>query len=243
MSDVLDIIDRLPWELKDCLEGDDFFRDIPIVVYEEENVAREMERLQAVQTAKGGHRGAAVIVMPTLADDLNPNIRFGPMTLYPSFQTLENLELNRDAKGTGKSSRRIARRIRDTVKQYQLAGLIANLKPETPCIAALNVKQELGSGIKSHLVSFTCLEAPMTGPAAVAQLTWAVNGGLMTLTCATAGAEIWFTVDGSSPLPGSVKAGSTARLYAAPIASAGQVIRARAFVAGAIPSGVIWVNT
>jgi hypothetical protein len=244
MSDPLDVFERLPWELQACLEGDDFFSDIPVLVYEEENVRMAIERLQAVQTLKGGKRGAAVIILPMLADDLKPNLRFGPMTLYPSFQTLENVELNRQATGTGKSSRRIARRCRDTVKQYQLPGLVVDLRPETPCISALNLKQELGDGVKSHLVRFTCLEAPFQGPAFVKEVAGTINAGLITLSCPTAGAAIWVTADGSSPLPTNVRKTSTAKLYTAPFAAAaGQLTRARAFVPGAIPSGVFALQT
>ena len=243
MTDAYDIIDRLPWELQACLMGDTFFNTIPVIVFDEENVRRELERLQAVQTGKGGKVGAAVIVMPMLAHDLRPNVRFGPMTLYPTFQTLENVEINQGPNGTKLSSRKIARRIRDTVKQYQLPGLIADLKPEVPCISALNVKEQLGEGVKSHLVRFNCLEAPVAGPSAVAMPTGVVAAGQVTLDCATAGAAIWFTVDGSSPLPIGVKNPSTAQLYGGAFASAGQLVRARAFVAGSIPSGVIAVQT
>jgi len=242
MSDPLDIIELLPGELQACLLGDDFFATVTVLAFDEENVASMAARLQAVQTSRGGKVGRAVIVMPMVADDLQPNIRFGPMTLYPSFQTLESVELNK-RNGDGKSSRRIARRIRDVVKQFQLPGLIANLKPETPCISPLNLKRELGDGIKSHLVQFSCLEAPTDGPAFVMQPAAAVAGGQVTITCPTAGAAIWFTTDFSSPLPPAVKSGSTAKLYSGAFGSAAQVVRARAFLAGAIPSGVIKVQT
>src|ERR1035441_8938197 len=116
MSDPLDIIDRLPGELQACLLGDDFFSTVTVLAFDEENVASMAARLQAVQTSKGGKVGRAVIVMPMISDDLHPNVRFGPMTLYPTFQCLENVELNK-RNGDGKTSRRMARRIRDAVKQ------------------------------------------------------------------------------------------------------------------------------
>jgi hypothetical protein len=243
MSEGLDIIGRLPFELAAGLEGDDWFSDIPVIVAEEGSVKQQMERKQAVITSKGGHRGAGVIVLPTLAEDLRPNVRFGPMTLYPTFQTIENLELNRDANGTGKPARVIARRIRDVIKQYQIQGLITNLAPETPCITSVDLSRELGDLVKSCLVRFSCLECPSDSTAFVAMPAATIADGWVTISCDTAGAEIWFTTDGSSPLPAG-RRDSTAMLYARPIAvSAGMVVRARAFVAGSVPSGVIKIQS
>lgn len=243
MSDGLDIIDQLPWELAAALEGDDYFDDIPVIVAEEGSVAQQLARKQAVINSKGGHRGAGVIVLPTLADDLKPNVRFGPMTLYPTFQCIENLELNRDSNGTGKPVRKIGRRIRDVIKQYQIQGLIANLAPETPCITPIDLTRELGDLVKSCLVRFTCLECPSDSMAFVAMPSGAVAAGQVTLSCPTAGAAIWFTTDGKAPLPPAKRADSTAQLYAGAFASAGEIVRARAFIAGAMPSGVIRIQS
>ena len=243
MSDGLDIIDRLPWELAAALEGDNYFADIPVIVAEEGAVKQQMERKQAIITSKGGKRGVGVIVLPTLADDDKPNVRFGPMTLYPTFQVIENLELNRDAHGTGKPARKIARRIRDVIKQYRIEGMIANLRPEGPCISPLDLSKELGDLVKSCLVRFTCLECPHDDTAFVAMPLGSTAGGQVMITCATAGAAIWFTKDGSSPLPLSVKGDSTAKLYAGPFVAEGQIVRARAFFPGAVPSGVMRLQT
>ena len=234
----LDIIDRLPGELAAALEGDEYFADIPVIVAEEGNVAQQMARKQAILTAKGGKRGAGVIILPTLADDTKPNVRFGPMTLYPTFQVIESLELNRDARGTGKSARKIARRIRDVIKQYQIQGLVTNLVPEVPCIVPLDVSREIGDQVKSCLVQFTCLECPSESTAFVAMPVGVLADGLVTIVCVTDGAVVWVTTDGSSPLPGKAQA------YAGPVAGvAGGVVRARAFLAGAVPSGVMQVRT
>ena len=238
MSYGLDIIDRLPGELAAALEGDEYFDDIPVIVAEEGNVAQQMARKQAILTAKGGKRGAGVIILPTLADDTKPNVRFGPMTLYPTFQVIESLELNRDARGTGKSARKIARRIRDVIKQYVIQGVITDLRPEVPCIVPLDVSRDIGDQVKSCLVQFVCLECPSESTAFVAMPVGSLVGGQVAITCGTAGAVVWVTVDGSSPLPGK------GQVYAGPVAGvAGGVVRARAFLAGAVPSGVMQVRT
>ncbi|HWY30889.1 MAG TPA: chitobiase/beta-hexosaminidase C-terminal domain-containing protein [Candidatus Acidoferrum sp.] len=78
-------------------------------------------------------------------------------------------------------------------------------------------------------------------------VTVAVNGGLATLACATAGAAIYYTVDGSFPSNPTaaidpvknVPINGNSRLYTAPFAvTAGQVIRAAAYLSGSNPGPI-----
>lgn len=76
-------------------------------------------------------------------------------------------------------------------------------------------------------------------PAKCANVITAVNAGHATLTCATAGASIYYTLDGSFPGPGN----SAAVLYAAPFAVAsGQTILTAAYLANYIGSDVWETN-
>ncbi len=149
MSEIatLDIIDRLPYEFKARLEADEFFCDIPVVVAEDGNLKSEMEKRQAVLTTKTTKRGVAVIVLQVVADDNFPNLRFGPMTLRPAFQVVEQLEFNRDENRTKKSARKVARRIRDVIKGAGLQGLVLDLQADSPCIEPVNLPKGLrGAG-------------------------------------------------------------------------------------------------
>jgi hypothetical protein len=74
-----------------------------------------------------------------------------------------------------------------------------------------------------------------------------VNGGLATLACATAGAAIYYTLDGSFPSNPTaaidpvknVPVNGNSRLYTAPFAvTAGQVIRAAAYLPGYNPGPI-----
>ena len=103
MIRAIDVIDLLPGELAARLQCDPFFADIPVIVVESGNVATELARKQAVITEKSGKRGVAVIVLQCLADDTDANVNFGPMILRPAFQVVEQVELNNDPNGTGKS--------------------------------------------------------------------------------------------------------------------------------------------
>jgi hypothetical protein len=59
------------------------------------------------------------------------------------------------------------------------------------------------------------------------------TSGVVTLTCATAGAAVFYTLDGKNPMP----RGSTAVLYTAPFTpGSGLTLKARSFLAGYLNS-------
>src|SRR5579859_5977585 len=119
IMNVTDILDRLPFELAARLESDPFFVDIPVVVAVKGNVAQEFQRKQAVIEEKSGKRGVCVVVLQIVADDIYEGLAAGPMKLKPAFQVIENVEMNNDDSGTGKSARKVARHI---IKNIKLAG-------------------------------------------------------------------------------------------------------------------------
>jgi hypothetical protein len=232
----LDIIDRLPQELANCLLTDSFFCDIPVIVVEKGNVADEMARAQAVITETSGKRGVAVLVLQVVADDLSSNLQFGPMTLKPAFQVIENVELNNDDNGTLKSARKVARRIRDAIKTQNFIGLVQNMTTSKPCIEPVELK-DLGDAIVAYQVNFECLEVGSDQMVAVQMPVIAVGTAppQFILSCPNAGAQIWFTLDDTFPFNGDVNKypGSTAQLFVAGtpvnIPTGGCTLRARAY--------------
>ncbi len=232
-----DIIDRLPNELAARIESHSFFDDIPVVVAEAGNIALELERKQAVITEKSGHRGVAVIVLQLVADDPIKNVQFGPMSLFPAIQVVENVELNNDDNGTKKSHRKVARKIRDVIKYCVFKGLVQDMKPGKPCIEPVDVS-DLGKTIKASQVNFECLEVSgetqqlVQIPVFTAQTIDGVPQ--IVITSATPGAEIWFTTDDSYPYPGDKETfpGSSAQPYSDPIPvpTDGFILRACAYL-------------
>ena len=239
-----DIIDRLPFELAAVLVSDPFFVDIPIVMAEAGNIRLEMERKQAVISEKCGKRGAAVVIPQLVADDPYLNLQFGPMKFFPQAQVIENVELNNDDNGTKKSHRKIARRIRDSWKNAGLVGLVQNFAPAKPCIEPVDMK-DVSDNIKGSAVNFECLEISKEDFVLIQMPQFAGEGtSQLSITCATPGAQIWFTLDDSFPYPGDENAfpGSTAQLYMDPIPITGPVIvRARAYLDG-LTNIASWTN-
>ena len=240
----IDIIDKLPGELAARLQTNPFFDDIAIVVAEKGNVAKSYEQAQAVITETSGKRGICVVVLQVVANDLSANLQFGPMIFKPAFQVVENVELNNDDSGTGKSARKVARKIRDVVKNCNLMGLVQDMKAGTPCIEPVDLK-DMGESVVAYQVNFECLEVSHENQTQV-QMPVFVAGTdpqnpTFTMTCATAGAAIWFTTDDSFPYDGdaSVYPGSTSQLYsgAGPCTNP-TTVRSAAYVDGSIASGV-----
>ena len=256
----IDIIDLLPGELANCLITNSFFDDIPVVVVEKGNISTEYAKAQALITEASGKRGVAVLVLQVVADDVSNSLQFGPMKLKPAFQVLENPELNNDDAGTGKSARKVARKIRDCIKTQNLIGLVQDMRTGTPCIEPVDLSKEMGEGIVSYQVNFECLEVGQQQMMAVQipQISVGQNPPQFTLACATPGAQIWYTLDDTFPFNGDATAypavngvddkgkpiPSTAQLYVAGtpvnIPSGGCTLRARAYLDGDsyIASGV-----
>jgi hypothetical protein len=91
------VIDKLPYELRDRLAADDFFAAIPVVVADKGNVKAQIAAKQAVVTSRVGKRGVAVVVLQIVADDPTNELATGPLLLRAAFQVVENVELNNDA--------------------------------------------------------------------------------------------------------------------------------------------------
>lgn len=213
---VVDVLDRLPGELAARLASDPYFADVPVILADKGNVRAEFERLQAVITDKGGKRGVAVIVLQIVADDELPEVAFGPMILRPAFHVVENVELNRDSKGTGKSARKVARAIVKVIKPMRLAGLVTELVVDKPGIEPVNLG-ELKSVI-AYQVNFLCYEADTEEMSQVEMPAFAaVSDSHIAITCGTVGARIFYTIDDTYPAPPDCIPTSTAVEYGSPI--------------------------
>ena len=235
----IDIIDLVPPWQANCLRTNKFFCDIAVVVFEEGNIAAAVAKAQAVIQETSGKRGVAVIVPQVTADDYSSNLQFGPMKLKLSFIVIENVELNNDEFGTGKSARKVARKIRDVMKTQTYIGVVANLTTSTPCIEPMAVK-DLDERFVMYLVNFECLEVGQEQMTAVQPPVIAVgtNPPQFILSCPTPGAAIWFTLDDTFPFNGTSAdyPESTAQLFVAGqpvnIPVGGCTLSARAYLDG-----------
>ena len=232
----LDVIDRLPYELASRLESDPFFIDIPIIVYEEGNIITEMQRKQALVTAKRGKRGAAVIIPQLVLTDPYLDVQFGPCLVRPAFQAIEVPELNRDPQGTGKSARRIGRRIHQNVKIFGIQGLVKTFISDEPLMTPLRLSGDESKAIKGYELNYHCLEDSAEQLSQCQRATFSVqDGDTLVIVSATPNVELYYTLDGSYPS----KSNSQAHLYNGPIdiPDDGLFVRACAYPAGTTNAG------
>jgi hypothetical protein len=237
----IDVIDRLPGELAAALLSDPFFDDIPVAIAEKGNVIQEVQRLQAIITAKNNKWGVAVVVLQLVADDTYPEIAFGSMKLRPSFQVIEIPTQNNSKTGTGKSARKVARKIRDIIKPLALDGLCSDFVFEEECIAPVRLDSQ---NMIAYQVNCHTYEVDDEQLAQVATPQFSEANGQLILTCATEGAVIYYTTDESFPAPKSKAPTSTAEVYSSPIdiPQAGFIVRAMALPgSAAVPP--TWVNS
>lgn len=236
-----DPIDLIPTEMESAILADDYLANVVVAVAERGNLAAELARKQAVITARNGKRGAAIIILQLEGEDPKKDTHYGPMTYSPAIQIVENVELNNNATtGTGLSARKIARRLRDIFKHLSLVGICTPFTTDDPFLVPVKLDE---ANLVAYQVNFRTNEADDQNIDKVMQPVITLAGSLpsvtATVTCATAGASIYYTTDGTQPYAGN--AGAT--LYSVPVTvEVASVFRARAFKSGSFPSNVALKN-
>lgn len=153
-------------------------------------------RLQQVLSGlqgRNGRKGISVIIgMPEIAK-VEPNVRAltGAMTLV--IEIHENIMINMGAEGTGKGCEDFAYAVAELLNQqpfgYWSAMRVVSILPAPE--AVLSQKVVYNVTVKTDLRR--ALKPKVALPSVV------VSGPLVTVTCATAGAAIYYTTNGSMP--------------------------------------------
>jgi hypothetical protein len=207
---------QIQTDLKARLEADAYFADIPVIIESEQDFLAQLTKLTANMIAKAGKRGTAVVIGPTTVDVPSPEVPgpdWAPMKMFVT--AYETPLLNKDpTAGTGKAAFEIARKIATVLHDYRAEGLFDNALCETAAIrpaAPLHGDQiaySVGLRIPDKDTAADKVYVPIISPASGAA------PQTLSITCATAGATIRYTLDGSYPAAGN----ATAVVYAAPIA-------------------------
>lgn len=191
------------------LLADAYFADIKVLLEAKGDVEPDVIQALSIFNDRGGKIGACVVVlMPTLTNDAPDSP--GPRSLVRmSVQVIDQPVVNLATGGTGKSASQIAERVR------QILHLFATGRGATYTFAGQD-PVPVDQGKNSYNVSFTrlCADCPPRKVAAVAiSLSSPSVPSTATLSTATAGAVIRYTLDGS--YPGSANA--AALVYSTPV--------------------------
>lgn len=230
MPDTPNILARHQLEIAARLEADEYFADIQVFVERQGDLAGKLDEALKGLRRKNGKVGAAVMVGVVRADVENPDVP-GPWfnLTFCDVTAFENVLLNTSATGTGKACVDIAARINRVVHHYLPGGLGGPIVATQEAIRPLG---EVRSGVIAYKSRFRLnpdleqiprVATPVFDPPSDETPT------TITLSCATPGAAIYYTLNESYPWAGN----PDAIPYSAPISlSAAARVRATAFLAG-----------
>jgi hypothetical protein len=211
MSDSL--LTDLQTDLAARLEADDFFADIPVLTERKADVGSGIGKALGTLAGKGSRAGVCVILMSPVASAEIPNLPGPVLDIELAARVLENVLINTGANGTGKPALTVARRVARLLHHYRAEGLSQIVIADKPTI----VPVEDPVAPLAYEIRFRSREGDLEPFAKVAMPAIAPNSGAppqtVTLTCATAGAAIHYTLDGSHP----AATNPAAALYTAPV--------------------------
>jgi hypothetical protein len=219
--------------------ADEYLQNVFVVNADKGVIAQDVsEGLTTYSKREGGTKvGAGIIVLPPIVDPDDAEVLGGIMNPTYTLRVLEDPTINRGSQGTGIPALSIARRLVMVHHFARSVGIIGMLRAKKPAIVPFNdaiapvAYEVVLVASEEYFASVIKVETPSIAP----------NGGApvypqaVTLACGTAGASIYYTIDGSYPRAGN----PAALLYAAPFnVNAAATVRACAFKAGLIASDV-----
>ncbi len=217
------------------------FDDLPLVAQDSGDIQNEYDRALGANTVTaGGKQGVmalfqSVIAPGDKADDFGRVFKFRHRVTV-----MEDVLMNRDATvGTGVTREEwIERIVRNVTAIFQpsVAGSPLVVEPDGIQDGAVGIDDADGNtrALPARHVVFACtggLGAPDMSVISKPVISHTAPAHTIAITCATAGAAIFYTTDGSKPRPGKT-------LYTGTFTAAvGTVVKARAYLIGMLQPG------
>ena len=229
MTDTL--LSQLQEDIAERLRSDEVLGTFAIVTERKADVASEVRLALGTIESTAGGQGVCIVVLQLVGDAEASDLPHPFLRLEPAIRVLEHPILNNGAlRGID-----IARRVARLFWHYQAIGIASAFAPGRPFI------QPVDDPIApvAYEVVFECHESEFSGSSKVAapliEATFETVPTTVTITTATVGAQIYYTLDGSHPRPGAI----TAMPYSAPVdLTVAAHLRAAAFLSGSLPSDV-----
>jgi Chitobiase/beta-hexosaminidase C-terminal domain len=229
------ILSQLQQQCADRLQSDPAFADVPVLTEHIADIESEIQRALGPLNQEGGKTGLVAILLTPTANVNFENV-FGPFfdEIKIVVRIIENVPINQNPNsGTNFPAADAAEKVCSLLHHFQPDSANGPVLAEKPSIS-------LGND-PSHL-SYDCTFKTSGGLSAVlpqaATPTFSNASGTYTLSCATAGAAIFYTLDASNPSP------RNGTFYTAPFTPAtGLTLKARAYLAGYLISDPLILNT
>jgi hypothetical protein len=227
----MSIVETIQQQVADQIASDSFFTNITVLTENVGDIINLMEQALGAETSLGGKAGAFVLVMSPDADQTwtqQYGVVLDKVKIHVQV-TVDTKVAEDPAIGVGVTSLAICEEICRILSQFYPGGATSPLSPETPTIQLMD-RNDNGS---TRLCKFTTSGQNSAVGTYAATPGISETGGIVTLTCGTAGAAIFYTLDGSNPGPRN----TNAVLYTAPFTpGSGLTLKARSFLAGYLNS-------
>lgn len=219
------------------LLSDEGLAFVPILLDDEHDLEDRDALDRGPGNERNGKTGACVTVMavgtPTLSTGETPSPQ---MNLTIEIEVVEDVLVNAGDDGTGWSAAQIAARLVQTLHLSHFDDRFTGLRLADRGGIAELLPDPDRVGHRGYLLRFEASHSSFATVPTCASVAAAVATGNCTLTTATSGATIYYTLDGS--YPGSGNPAATA--YTAPFAvSPGAQVRAAAEKSGMNPSKIV----
>lgn len=218
------------------LAGTEYLAEVPMLLLRKENLENKLYNALKVLavTPDGRKPGACVVVLMPTADVADPNLSGPQMEVTFTIRIMENPTINLSDGGTGKSAEALALFTLRALHGLAISGQLSTLYGDN---AALRPAEE------KDLVAYDVQLKARLGQnpeAKCAPVALAAGAGTFTATCATAGADIYYTTDGTFPFKAPVfNLATMASLYTGATAYAsGDTIRSVAYATNYLPSDI-----
>lgn len=219
----------------DYLKTDPYGANIHMIAENAQDVASEARQALNVLNKDTGELPGVCISLQMLVGQVEhpdtPNVFFTRGEVL--FEVAEHPEINRGADGNGKRGLEIAEWILAIMSHFQsseTAFIGTNFWAARDAITRVDLPEE---GITIHQVRMLCAGGTVDSTAVVAAPILSVNGGgFVVMTCATAGATIYYTRDTTGANVAARPTDVNGTAYTVPIAgNEGHFYRARAYKA------------
>ena len=228
----MSILASLQQQISDRIQADPMFAYVPVFTERIKELQSEINLALGPLNGCAGKSGLVVVVLTPTANASFGEV-FGPFfdDIRITVKVLENVTQNQDSlTGTGIPAVAAAEQICGLLHQFMPEGAGGPVLVRKPAITLAN--DPLNLVYQCH---FRTSGGLRNVPPKLASPGCTQQNGLLTMSCATAGAAIFYTLDGSLPLPRN----PMAFLYTAPVTSVpGATLKARAFLAGYLNSEI-----
>jgi hypothetical protein len=227
---VSSIIGAIQQQCADQIAAAAFFAHITVLTEQIGDIINQMEMALGSATSTGGKAGAFVCVMTPAANVNFPDVG-GPFfsEINVSVQVTVNVPVAEDANiGVLVTALEICEQVCAALHQFYPAAANAPLVGKSPTVHIANREDN----IVTYLCEFKTMGGIRTVPPQVALPVLVSDvGGVVTLSCATPGAAMFYTTDGSNASP------RNGTFYTAPFTpGAPLTLKVRAWLAGYLAS-------